>query len=180
METVTVENKKFKLFLSEINIQKRIEKLASEIESKYCEKNPIFLCVLNGSFYFTADLLKHFSFPYEISFVRVKSYDGMHSSNNVKEFIGLQQNVDNRHIVIIEDIVESGLTTHYLLNKLEDLHPASLSIATLLYKPTQLRYPNLPVDYIGFEISEEFVIGYGLDLNEKARGLRSIYQLELV
>ena len=151
--------------------------MAKLIAETYRHKNPIFLCVLNGSFYFTAELLKHSRYDYEISFVRVKSYDGLHSAQEIKEFIGLEHDIENRHIVIVEDIVESGLTTNYLLSKLKEKNPASVSIAALLFKPNKLVHPELPVDFVGFSISDEFVIGFGLDLNNKARNLRAIYQL---
>ena len=151
--------------------------MAKLIAETYRHKNPIFLCVLNGSFYFTAELLKHSLYDYELSFVRVKSYDGLHSAREVKEFIGLEHDIENRHIVIVEDIVESGLTTHYLLSKLKEKNPAFVSIAALLFKPNKLVHPELPVDFVGFSISDEFVIGFGLDLNNKARNLRAIYQL---
>ncbi len=151
--------------------------MAKLIAETYRHKYPIFLCVLNGSFYFTAELLKHWLYDYELSFVRVKSYDGLHSAKEVKEFIGLEHDIENRHIVIVEDIVESGLTTNYLISKLRENNPASISIAALLFKPNKLVHPELPVDFVGFSISDEFVIGFGLDLNNKARSLRAIYQL---
>lgn len=177
MERIILDGLQFKPFLHEKEIVERIEELAKSIRKIYEKKNPIFLCVLNGSFYFTAELLKNCLFDYEISFVRVKSYDGIHSANEIKEFIGLEHDIENRHIVIVEDIVESGLTTNYLINKLKTLNPSSVSIATLLYKPNKLKYHHLPIDFIGFTISDEFVIGFGLDYNNKARNLRSIYQL---
>ena len=177
MESITIDGKTFTLFLSEDEILKRIEELAKLIAKQYELKNPIFLCVLNGSFYFTAELLKHSLYNYEISFVRVKSYDGLHSANEIKEFIGLENAIENRHVVIVEDIVESGLTTNYLIAKLKEQNPASVSIATLLFKPNKLFHKELPIDFIGFTISDEFVIGFGLDLNNKARNLRDIYQL---
>lgn len=177
MESITLDGLHFTLFLSESVILKRIEEMAKAIANTYASKNPIFLCVLNGSFYFTAELLKHMHYDYEISFVRVKSYDGLHSAQEIKEFIGLEHAIENRHIVIVEDIVESGLTTNYLITKLKEQNPASISIATLLFKPNKLVHPELPVDFVGFSISDEFVIGFGLDLNNKARNLRAIYQL---
>lgn len=177
MQGITIDGLNFRPFLSEDEILKRIEEMAHTIAEVYSFKNPIFLCVLNGGFYFTAELLKHTHFDYEISFVRVKSYDGLHSAQEIKEFIGLEHDIKNRHIVIVEDIVESGLTTNYLIAKLKEQNPASVSIATLLFKPNKLVHPELPVDFVGFSISDEFVIGFGLDLNNKARNLRAIYQL---
>ena len=177
MKSITIEGLTFRLFLSENEILNRVEQMAKMIAGIYQDKNPIFLCVLNGSFYFTAELLKHSLYDYELSFVRVKSYDGLHSAQEIKEFIGLEHDIENRHIVIVEDIVESGLTTNYLITKLKEQNPASVSIAALLSKPNKLVHPELPVDFVGFSISDEFVIGFGLDLNNKARNLRAIYQL---
>ena len=168
---------RFKLFLPEEEIVHRIKEMAAEIANDYQHDNPIFLCVLNGSFFFTAELLKHSLYACEISFVRVKSYDGLHSANEIKEFIGLEHEIAGRHLVIVEDIVESGLTTNYLVTKLATKNPASVTIATLLFKPNKLVHEDLPIKYVGFTISDEFVIGFGLDLNDKARNLRAIYQL---
>ena len=176
MDVITVDKLKFKLFINEPDILSRIEGLSEKLTFDYKDQNPVFLCVLNGSFFFTAELLKHFKFDYEIAFVRVKSYDGLSSSNEIKEFIGLDFEINDRPIVILEDIVESGLTTNYLIRKMESERPKSISIATLLYKPNKMKYKNLPIDYVGFEITDEFVIGFGLDYNGQARGLREIYQ----
>ena len=176
MENVTIDGLTFKPFLKENEILERTRLISIEIAKKFKDQNPVFLCVLNGSFFFTAELLKHFKFDYEIAFVRVKSYDGLSSSNEIKEFIGLDFEINDRPIVILEDIVESGLTTNYLIRKMESERPKSISIATLLYKPNKMKYKNLPIDYVGFEITDEFVIGFGLDYNGQARGLREIYQ----
>jgi len=177
MNSYNIDDLTFKPFLSEAEILARISQLANEISKEYIDKNPIFICVLNGSFFFAAELLRCFSFDYEISFVRVKSYDGVNSSNAIKEFFGLDCSAENSHVVILEDIVESGLTTHYLINKLQANGPISVSIATLLFKPNQLKHAELPIKHVGFKISHEFVIGFGLDYNGKARNLRDIYQL---
>jgi len=178
MENVTIDKLVFKPFLSESVIEERIAQLAKVINADYQGLNPIFLSVLNGSFFFTAELLKHCNFDYEISFVKVKSYDGTSSTNKVKQLFGLDAPVQNRHVVILEDIVESGLTTNFLIEQLKVQQPASVNISTLLCKPNKLHFKALPVKYVGFNIENEFVIGYGLDYNQKARNLRSIYQLK--
>ncbi len=177
MKNITIDKLVFKPFLTESEIEESVKKIAEQINIDYQGKNPIFLSVLNGSFFFTAELLKLCTFDYEISFIKVKSYDGTNSSNKIRELFGLDSSVKNRHIVILDDIVESGLTTSYLIEKLKADEPASVSIATLLYKPNKLVFKTLPLKYIGFTIDDEFVIGYGLDYNGKARNLRSIYQL---
>ncbi|MCT4622622.1 MAG: hypoxanthine phosphoribosyltransferase [Schleiferiaceae bacterium] len=175
-DEITISELRFKPFLSESRILAEISNLSDVIDSHYRDQNPIFLCVLNGSFTFTSEILRHLDFPYETAFVIVKSYDGTTSSNTIKEFIGLTSSVKDRHVIICEDIVESGLTTNYLIGKLKDQEPKSIMIATLLFKPNQLKYSDLPIKYVGFEISDEFVVGFGLDYNEKGRNLRSIYQ----
>ncbi len=177
MDTLKIDNLSFTPFLLEDEIIKRISEVAQRILDEYQYKNPLFLCVLNGGFFFAAELLRNLSFDYEISFVRLKSYDGTHSSNEIKEFYGIDCDISERHIIILEDIVETGLTTNYLIEKLTDQNPASIIISTLLYKPNQLKYPKLPIKHIAFEISDAFVIGFGLDYNGKARNLRDIYQL---
>ena len=177
MDHIKIDELTFKPFLTETEILAKIADLAAQISETYRHKNPIFLCVLNGSFFFTAELLRCFTFDYEIAFVRVKSYDGVHSANEIKEFYGIDCDISNRHVLIVEDIVESGLTTHYLTDKLHAEQPASVAIAALLFKPAQLTYRKLPIAFVGFEITNEFVIGFGLDYNGKARNLRGIYQL---
>lgn len=174
---VEIDNLKFKPFLSEEKILEKIQGLSPGILKKYKGKNPLFICVLKGSFTFTNELLRNFDFEYEIAFVRIKSYDGTQSASEVKEFYGLDSKLNNRHVVILEDIVETGFTTNYLIGKIQHEQPASIEIATMLFKPNRLKFPDLPIGHVAFEISDEFVVGFGLDYNEKGRGLRSIYQL---
>lgn len=174
---IEIDNLKFKPFLREEKILEKIQLLSSDILKKYHGKNPLFICVLKGSFTFTNELLRNLDFEYEIAFVRVKSYDGTQSANEVKEFYGLDSKLSDRHIVILEDIVETGFTTNYLIGKIQQEEPAAVEIATMLFKPNKLKFPNLPIGHVAFEISDEFVVGFGLDYNEMGRSLRSIYQL---
>jgi hypoxanthine phosphoribosyltransferase len=174
---ITIENLSFQLFLSEKDILEKIQSLSKQIEEKYQDKNPLFICVLKGGFMFSSELLRNFNFDYELAFVRVKSYDGTQSANEIKEFYGLESNLENRHVVILEDIVETGFTTHYLISKINTEKPASVAITTMLYKPNKLEFKALPIEHVCFEIADEFVVGFGLDYNEKGRNLRSIYQL---
>lgn len=167
----------FKPFLEEAEILEKISALSRKIETDYRGKSPLFICVLKGSFAFAAELLRNFDFDYELSFVRVKSYDGTQSANEVKEFYGLDSNLNDRHVVILEDIVETGFTTNYLIGKIEKENPASIEIATMLFKPNLLKFKTLPVKYVSIEIADEFVVGFGLDYKEKGRNLRGIYQL---
>lgn len=174
---IKINDLTFKPFLSETRILEQIKSLSQKIEKDYRDKAPLLICVLKGSFMFTSEVVRNFDFDYEIAFVRVKSYDGTKSASEVKEFYGLDSDLKDRHIIILEDIVETGFTTHYLIGKMESEKPASIEIATLLFKPKQLKYSDLPIKYVGFDISNEFVVGFGLDYNEKGRNLRDIYQL---
>ncbi len=164
----------FEECLSEDTILKRVTELAGQLNHDYTDKEPIFVCILNGSFMFFSDLLKHINLSCETSFLRVNSYENTSSSGNIKEILGLEINLENRHVIIIEDIVETGHTMQFLIQKLSELKAASVSYCTLLFKPDAYLY-SAKIDYVGFEISNLFVVGYGLDYNEKGRNLSSIY-----
>ncbi len=174
---IQLKDKTFKPFIPAPEIQKRVAVLAHEIEQEFIGKNPIFICILKGAFLFAADLMKHIKImDCEVTFVRLSSYEGMASSGSVKEFIPMPENLKDRHVVIIEDIVDSGKTLHEFIPKLQNQQPAQIKIATLLFKPNKLQYPIQP-DFTGFTISDEFVVGYGLDYDEFGRNLPDIYQV---
>ena len=135
------------------------------------------LCVLTGAFPFAADLFRQTGIDSEISFIRLKSYNGTQTSGNVKELIGLTEDIKDRHVIIVEDIVDTGHTISHLLDDLRNRQPASLSVATLLFKPESEQCGVKP-DYVGFNIPPAFIIGFGLDLDGKARNLRDIYVIE--
>jgi hypoxanthine phosphoribosyltransferase len=164
----------FEEFISESLILGRVEALSTEINSKYADRDPILIGVLNGSFMFFSDLLKNINIPCETSFIRVNSYQNETSSGKIQEILGLNIDVKNRHVLLIEDIIDTGNTMAFLIEKISALAPASIELCTLLYKPEPFQY-TYPIKYIGFEIENKFVIGYGLDYNEKGRNLRSIY-----
>jgi hypoxanthine phosphoribosyltransferase len=174
---VELEGKTFEIYLSDQAILKEVQRVATEINMKHRSTKPLFISVLNGAFMFTSDLLKKIEVQCEISFVKLSSYDGMNSSGEVKQLVGLNTDISNRHIIIIEDIVDTGLTMKMLLEKLQNMNPASIEIATLLLKPEALK-EKIDVDYICFEIPEKFVVGYGLDLNGFGRNLPHIYQIK--
>ncbi len=174
---VELEGKTFEIYLSDQAILKEIQRVATKINMKHKSTKPLFISVLNGAFMFTSDLLKKIEVQCEISFVKLSSYDGMNSSGEVKQLVGLNTDISNRHIIIIEDIVDTGLTMKMLLEKLQNMNPASIEIATLLLKPEALK-ERIEVDYICFEIPEKFVVGYGLDLNGFGRNLPHIYQIK--
>lgn len=173
-QTVTCHDKSFKLYLPEAEILNDIKTVAQKLNEDYADKQPIFVAILNGSFMFAADLLKEVIIPCEISFVKVASYLNTASTGQVKELVGLKEDITGRHVVLLEDIVDTGNTMVALFETLKSQNPASLEIATLLQKPECLQH-ELEVKYVGREIPNEFVIGYGLDYNGLGRNLRNIY-----
>ncbi|MFY7978417.1 MAG: hypoxanthine phosphoribosyltransferase, partial [Sediminibacterium sp.] len=162
MSTIQVLDKTFEPYLKEAAIQEKITELALQLNKDYAGKRPLFLSVLNGSFLFTADLFKQITIEAEVSFIKLASYKGTSSTGNVITAIGLDINVKDRHIIILEDIIDTGKTLHHYLPQLESMQPASVKIAVLLNKKEALQYP-VKVDYACFEIPNKFVVGYGLD-----------------
>ena len=174
MDLVTVKDKQFALSLSEERIRQRVAETAAQISEELSGKNPIFLAVLNGSFIFAADLMRGITTPCEVNFVRFSSYDGMNSTGTVKELLGLNQSLKGRTVVVVEDIIDSGLTMQELLVYLQKFEPAELKVASLLVKPGNLQV-KLNVDYTCFEIPNDFIVGYGLDYDGYGRNLPAIY-----
>lgn len=173
---IEIEDKEFDLLLEYDQIKKRIRFLGIQLNVDYENKVPIFLGVLNGSFIFMADLIKEINISSEISFVKVSSYEGNDTSSGViKEVIGLDINLKNRDVIIVEDIVDTGITLSYLLEKVNAQQPASVAVCTLLYKPGSLK-TEVEINYAGFEIPNEFVVGYGLDYKGLGRNLTDIYR----
>jgi hypoxanthine phosphoribosyltransferase len=176
MTTVTVHDKTFGPYLSEEVIQNRIKELASAINEDYKDKRPLFIAILNGSFMFASDLFKQLKIDAEICFIKLASYKGTRSTGQVITAIGLDHDLYNREVVIIEDIVDTGKTLDAFLPQLHHQHPSTLKIVALLHKPEATTYP-ITVDYIGFTIPDKFVVGYGLDYDGLGRNLKEIYQL---
>lgn len=172
-----IHDKTFEVFIREEEIQKEILSLANILNQEYEGKEVIFISVLNGSFMFTADLMKRITIPCEISFIKVSSYQGMNTSGRVDEVIGLNTSIKNKHIIILEDIVDTGITMDKVMTLLSAEHPASIKITTLLYKPEAFKGKHKP-DFVGFSIPNSFVVGYGLDYNEHGRNTEHIYQLK--
>ena len=173
---VHVLDKTFVPYLGTEKIQERITILAQEMNEAYAEKSPLFIGVLNGAFMFASDLLQKVTVPCQITFVKMASYQGTASTGDVKELLGLRESIEGRHVVIIEDIVDTGLTMFKALGDLRKQNPASLEVATLLTKPDCLQ-KEIDMKYVGFEIPNKFVIGYGLDYDGYGRNLQDIYQL---
>ena len=175
--TVQVLDKSFVPFLDAETIDASIATLAAHIKADYGDKTPLFIAILNGSFMFSSDLFKKLDFPAEICFIKLASYKGTKSSGHVITAIGLDTVIKDRHVIILEDIVDTGLTLVKLREMLEAEQPASVRICALLVKPEKHQVP-VNVDYTGFVIPDKFVVGYGLDLNEYGRNLPHIYQLK--
>lgn len=176
-DVIQVGNEKFVPFLTEKKIQKRIDELGAEISAEYKTKLPIFIGVLNGSFMFMSDLLKRIDINCEVDFFKLSSYgDEKISSGKVKLLKELNADVTDRHLIIVEDIVDSGLSIKFIEEIFRDHNPASMKVVSLLSKPESIKY-DVKIDYIGFEIPNKFVIGYGLDYAQKYRNLKSIFVL---
>ncbi len=171
-----IRDKSFKLFLREHEIQNKINDLAKKINVDYENKMPLFLPILNGAFIFAADLIRAISIQAEISFIRLSSYKKAQTTGKIKELLGLQENIFNRHLIIVEDIVDTGTTLSHVLKAFEDLGAASIEVVSLLYKP-ESDHGDINLKYVGFTIPNKFVVGYGLDYDGLGRNLKDIYQL---
>lgn len=176
MAAIKLHDKSFDTYLSEQSIQNKITELATSINKDYADKNPLFIAILNGSFMFAADLFKHLSINAEICFIKLASYKGMRSTGHITTAIGLDQDLYDRDVIILEDIVDTGKTLHHFLPKLHHQQPRSLKIASLLHKPDATIFP-ITIDYLGFSIPNKFVVGYGLDYDGLGRNLKEILQL---
>jgi hypoxanthine phosphoribosyltransferase len=178
MIEIQVRDRKFELFLSETEILNGIKTVSEKISQDLSDKNPLFIGVLNGAFMFASDLIKELDFPCEIDFIRLKSYQGTAAGGPVKEIHGFDEDkIENRHVVIVEDIIDTGHTMYYLMEKMKEKHPVSIRIATLLFKPNALQL-NIKPDYAAIEIPNDFIVGYGLDYNGQGRNLRNIYKIK--
>lgn len=175
-DNITIHGLSFRPYISREQITARIAELGQEISRDYHGKRPLFLAVLNGAFMFAADLIRACDIDCAISFIRLSSYQGLSSSGKVKTVIGLQDELKGRHVIIIEDIVDTGQTMSQFIPQLQQMGPASVTIASLLLKTEALEF-DIKVRYTGFEIPTKFVIGYGLDYDGLGRNIPDIYQL---
>jgi hypoxanthine phosphoribosyltransferase len=173
---IQVDDREFVLMLEYEQIKKRIRLTGIQIDVDFENKTPVFVGVLNGSFMFLADLMKEVNIASEVTFIRVSSYEGDTSTGTVKQVIGLEKELKGRHVIIVEDIVDTGITLEFLIHELRKQEPASICAACLLLKPQSLTKEIEELSYIAFEIPDDFVIGYGLDYNGLGRNLKHIYR----
>ncbi len=176
MKKVKAYDKEFKIFINNEEIQKAVQNVADSIEKDMHDKNPLFLIILNGAFIFASDLIRRFEFDCEVSFVKLSSYSGTKSTSMVRELIGLDHNLRDRNVVIVEDIIDTGVTMEYTVHQLKSLGANEVKIATLLFKPGAFQ-KDYRIDYIGMKIPNDFIIGYGLDYDGYGRNYPDIYTI---
>jgi len=176
MKEIQLKDKRFRIDISGDDILTQVKRVANEINTDLKGKNPLFLVVLNGAFMFASDLMKHIEIDCEISFVKLSSYQGTSSTENVKELIGLNEDLKGRHIVVVEDIVDTGITMEGIITSLHEKEAADVRIATLLFKPEAFQ-KSYKVNYIGLEIPNDFIVGYGLDYDGLGRNYQDIYKI---
>ena len=176
MSSIKVHDKEFVSYITSQEIEEQVARVAAEINRDYQGKKPLFIAILNGAFIFAADLFKNITLDAEICFIKLASYKGVKSTGKVITAIGLDVDLYQREVIIVEDIVDTGKTLAQFLPQLEHHHPASLKIASLLHKPDAMIHP-INIDYLGFTIPNKFVIGYGLDYDGLGRNIKEIYQL---
>lgn len=174
---IKIKGKEFVPFIKAKEIDKRLEAIGAQISLDFKDETPVLIGVLNGSFMFLSDLVKYLNISTEISFIKIASYSGIGSTGKVTDLIGLESELEGRRVIIIEDVIDTGLSMSHLVKTIQTKNPKSISIATLLFKPDALKYP-IDIDYIGFKIENKFVVGYGLDYDGMGRNIPAIYQLK--
>ena len=175
MEIIEIDGLRFEPFISYAQIQNKIQRIARDIELKYGDKKPVFIGVLNGCFMFMADLMKEIDIDCEMSFVKLASYQGT-SQGHISQLLGVGIDLKDRNVIIVEDVVDSGNSLKHTIESIEKLGARHIAVCTLLLKPSCLQYDFGQIEYIGFEIEKEFVIGYGLDYNGGFRNLKDIFK----
>ena len=176
MGIVKIKDKSFKTSIPEAEILKKVQVVADRINKDYEGKKPVFLAVLNGAFIFAADLMRMITLPSEISFVKYASYEGTTSTGSMKTLMGINQDLEGRDVIIVEDIVDSGFTMVHMIDELKKKNPASIEVCSLLVKPGNLKV-DLDINYAVMEIPNDFIVGYGLDYDQEGRNLRDIYTI---
>jgi hypoxanthine phosphoribosyltransferase len=177
MDSIQIKDKSFTRFISSAEIQAKVDDIAGQVSRDLKGKNPLFIVVLNGAYIFAADLLRRLDFDCEVTFVRLSSYKGMETTSRVREVIGLYENLSGRDVVIIEDIIDTGISMGFFLDRIRETSVNSVRLASLLFKPDAFR-KDYHIDYIGIKIPNEFIVGYGLDYDGLGRNYPDIYKIE--
>ncbi len=177
MKSVKIKDKEFVLSIKSDEIEDAVENIAVKVNNDLNGKNPLFITILNGAFMFASDLLKKIEIPCEITFVKLSSYSGIASTQIVKKIIGLNVDITGRDIIIVEDIIDTGITMENMLKDLSEHNPSSIRIATFLFKPKAFT-KDYKIDYIGMEIPNDFIVGYGLDYDGYGRNYKDIYKIK--
>ncbi|MDR2389488.1 MAG: hypoxanthine phosphoribosyltransferase [Tannerellaceae bacterium] len=177
MEVIRLKDKEFKLFIPEKDIRAAIGRMAGEIRRDAEHTNPLFVGILNGAFMFIADLMHCLNGPYELTFARYASYSGTRTGGVIHEIMPVRTPVEGRHLILLEDIIDTGHTMHYLTGKLKKEGALEVKLATLLFKPDALQYSDVAPDYVGLSIPNDFIVGYGLDYDGLGRAYGDIYKL---
>ena len=173
---IQIRDLRFEPMLSEVEVQARVSMLGAALTERYAGQNPLFISILSGAFVFASDLIRAFKSDCEVGFVKLASYVGTRSSGDVQTVMGLDKNLEGRHLVVVEDIVDTGRTLHFFIDHLRQQNPASICTVTFLRKPDAAQFP-VPVDFVGFDIEDKFVVGYGLDYDGLGRNLAGVYRL---
>lgn len=175
MEKIKIGDKFFKPFISAQQIESAVKNVADKMNDDLKDKNPVFICILNGAFMFAADLYRFINIDSQITFMRMKSYEGMSTTGNVKMISGLLEDIKDRTVVVVEDIIDTGYTMQGVIEQLKERGAKDVYVSTLLYKPEALKVKDLQIDYVALEIPNAFIVGYGLDYDELGRNLKDIY-----
>lgn len=176
MDKIRLKDKEFELFIPEQEIKDAIARMAGRIKADVGDANPLFVGILNGAFMFSAELMRQLDAPYEITFARYSSYRGLNTTGVVREVMPVQTEVKGRTLILLEDIIDTGITMHYVMDKLKKDGAADVRLATMLFKPDSLKC-DLKPDYVGLQIPPDFIVGYGLDYDEMGRAYRDIYKV---
>jgi len=174
MDNIVIHNKDFEIYLSEDQLQTKVRELAEIINNDFKDDNPVIIAVLNGSFVFAADFVRNLNIPHTIEFIKVSSFTGTTSSGNIKNLIGLNTDIKGKKVILLEDIVNTGLTIQAVIESIQLLQPANIDECHLLFKPQMLK-TNIKINYVGYHLPNKFVVGYGLDFNGYGRNLRHLY-----
>lgn len=176
MDKVKIRDKEFEKYLSQAEIETAIDRVAEQMTADLSDSDPLFIAILNGSFMFVSELMKRVNIPSELTFIKLASYDGVSSTGDVKRILALNKSIENRTVVILEDIVDTGNTMDHIIKELSIQNPKEIKVATLLFKPDAL-VKKVPLDYVALEIPSDFIVGYGLDYDGYGRNLPDIYKV---